>query len=396
MKAKNIILVTLDSVRQDFFNRARVNEGFEELRKDFVDFRSCSSIYTDTCTSHYTIFFGDYYNRSENESFPDQLNRLGFKSQSYCNCAIFSGYPLKGPPEKGIENTRPYRNKMIEDLGVVNRFNWDRFMFGSKFEDYQGAADDEGGGIPKDWKEYFCRCPKEGNFLFLHFWKAHYIYEVNEFLENPINGEDYHIIGRELIRQVKSNLLTKEFVKGVYSIRIEKLISIYLKELIQTLKENNLYKDTLIIITADHGEGLGDIGRKYPEQIINISKPVLRYYNMLRALIPSIPEKSLCYTWDYETYYHGGNHELQKKIPLMIKFPNEEFGGAQLHQTVTLFDIIHTIDHLLNNSLNIQKNYGASLHYLLQSGKAGREKYKIKRSLKKKDNDLSMLRKRNT
>jgi len=378
---RNIILIVLDSVRRDFFY-PNINDGPNELRKDFVDFRNCYSIYTATCTSHYTIFFGDYWNKSKNENFPVQLKNFGFKTRSFCNGAIITGYPLKEIVEENIKNNKPFRDKMIEDLGILPQFDWEKEMFGSRFEDYYGTADDEDRNVPERWKDYLCEHKEEKNFIFLHFWKAHHNYRINEYLENEIERGNYAVIGKELIRRVKNRELTESFVKNIYSKRINEIINIYLKDLMNILKENGMYDNSLIIITADHGEGLGDIGKDYGDMFFNVYKFIFRYYNSLRKKIVFLPKmRKKYYKWDFNTFYHNLDHELQKEIPLLVKFPNNEFGGKKYDKKVTLFDIIHTIDDLIGNKLDIRKDYGSSLYSLLVLGAGGRDRYKIKRRI---------------
>lgn len=376
---RNIILIVLDAVRRDFFYR-NINDDFSELRKEFVDFRNCHSIYTVTTASLYTILFGDYLNKSENESFPAQLKKLGFKTRSFCNCAIVSGYPLKEIVEEHIKNNRPFRDKIIEDLGIEPEFDWKKEMLGSSIEDHRGAADDEDKNVPRMWKHYLHTNRQEKNFIFLHFWKAHALYGINQYLENDIEGKNYADTGKELIRRIKSGELTEDFVKDVYSRRINELINIYLKDLVNLLKENEMYEDSLIIITADHGEGLGDIGKDRNETLSSAYKTIFGYYGSLRGRIAFLPRmREISYKWDYHTFFHAGNHELLRKIPLLVKFPNNEFGGTSYDENVTLFDVIHTIDDLTGNKLDIKRDYGSSLYSLLALGEGGREKYKIKR-----------------
>lgn len=150
---RNIFLIVLDSVRRDFFlnkNKKYVNE----LETDFVEFVNCESIYTTTCISHYTIFFGDYWAKARNNNFPAQIKSLGFQTRSFCNGAIITGYPLKHILEPNLLNCLPFREDIIKDLGIVPEYSWNRKLFGSKFKDYNGAADDEKLEIPKGWKNY--------------------------------------------------------------------------------------------------------------------------------------------------------------------------------------------------------------------------------------------------
>ena len=362
----NIVLIVLDSVRRDFFHK-NMTSAPAELRKDFVDFKKCSSIYTSTFASHYTMFFGDYLNKAKNDSFPAQLKKFGFKNRSFCNGAIITGYPLKDIVEKNLKKNRPYRETMVDDLGLFPEFNWEREMFGKVFEDYHGAADDEQRNVPEKWKGYIRDNRKNKNFIFLHFWNAHHNYGINGHIEEKITGRNFHEIGKELIRRVKNNELTEKFVKDVYSKRINELLTIYIKDLIKILKETSLYQDSLIIITADHGEGLGDIGLIYNERFFYTYQKIFRNYCKIKKRLSFLPTfKELYYKWDFHTYYHNGSHDYQRMIPLLVKFPDNEFGGQYCDRKVSLFDIFNTIDELLPGRLDIQSRHGHSLYSRLK------------------------------
>ena len=362
----NIVLIVLDTVRRDFFYK-NMTSAPAELRRDFVDFRKCSSIYTSTCTSHYTMFFGDYFNKAKNNSFPAQLKKIGFKTGSFCNGAIITGYPLKDIVEKGLKNNRPYRETMIDDLGLSPEFNWEKEMFGKVFEDYYGAADDEERNVPEKWKNYIHDNKENKNFIFLHFWNAHYTYGINRHIEKEITGQDYKEIGKELIRRVKNNELTEKFVKDVYSKRINELLTIYIKDLLKILKESNVYQGSRILRTSDHGEGLGDIGLAYIERLFCAYKKISRNYCKIKKRFSFLPSfKKLYYKWDFQTYYHNENHDHQRMVPLLVKFPNNEFGGQYCDKKVSLFDIFNTIDELLAGKLDIQSKHGHSLYLRLK------------------------------
>ena len=365
---KNLILVVLDTVRRDFFN-FNLDNSFNELKKDFVNFINCHSIYTTTCASHYTIFFGDYFNKSKNKNFPSQLSKQGFIKKSFCNGAIITGYPLKAFKESHIENNRPFRDEMVDDLAINTEFDYKKEMFGKNFEDYYGSADDENRNVPSKWRNYIYKNKQNKNFIFLHFWKAHYDYGINESLRDKIICKNYKMIGRELLRRLRNGELTESFVKKIYSQRINETINIYLKDLIKILKENRMYKKSLIIITADHGEGLGDIGEDYNEMVFNLYKKIFRLYCRLERRFTFLPRiKKRYYKWDFTTFYHNSDNEFQKQIPLLIKFPNNEYGGKIINRKVSLFDIIYTVNDFLDYSMDIKSNNGYSLYKLLNKG----------------------------
>jgi len=103
-----------------------------------------------------------------------------------------------------------------------------------------------------------------------------------------------------------------------------------LKRLFNYLKKTGKYKNTIIIITADHGEGLGEHG-----------------------------EKTHAY-FAYNSTIH---------IPLIIKYPGEKFRGKEIKDYVTHVDIFPTVCEILG--LKIPKNVeGVSLYKLME----GKEK----------------------
>jgi hypothetical protein len=353
-----------------------------ELKTDFANFSNCDSIYTNTFNSHYAIFFGDYLFKSENKNFPHQLKKLGFNVCSYCNAALFTNYPLKNVAKKEIIKNRPKRDEIINDFGLTPEFNWKKKFLGNHIGDYIGCADDEERKIPDKWYDFIINNKEDTNFLFLHFWKTHHNYGINEFLKSKIYGINYREIGRKLLKKIRNGEITEKFVKVVYANRILDVINLYIYDLIKILKTNGLYDDSLIIITADHGEGLGDIGISYPWKLSKIFDYLLKRYKKIRKkyqflpLIRKIPNK-----FDLKAFFHNGEFKLQKQIPFLIKFPKNFFGGIKYNGKTSLFDIIHTIDNLIGNKLNISTNLGCSLLYLLMEGESAREKYKLSRKI---------------
>jgi len=341
------------------------------------------------------MFFGDYYPNAKNESFPTQLEKLGFNTRSFCNCMITVGYPLKNILENNLKRIRPFRDDMINDLGIVAQYNWNRKLFGNKIEDYYETADDEDREIPKKWKKYIYTNKDEKNFIFLHFWKAHYNYEINDFLENKIKGKDEKGVNsapKELIKRVRTKQLTEKFVKKVYSRRIYEIIDKYIRDLFIILKENGMYDDSMIILTADHGEGLGDLGRYCSNRQYkfyhNILYKYIRLQNKFRKLFRFFPDTKKInnffkWKWDFLIFYHGSDFEMLRMVPLFLKFPNNEFGGKKYYKKVTFFDIFSTVNQLTGKKIVIKSTNGTSLYSLLKDGEIRKETNLIDHTIKK-------------
>ncbi|MFX1311242.1 MAG: sulfatase-like hydrolase/transferase [Promethearchaeota archaeon] len=385
-KVKNIFLIVLDSARKDDFFEIIKKNVFPELNKDFVYYRNCNSIYTNTFLSHYVIFFGDYLNEARHPCFPAQLKNLDYNVISFCNYAVMTGYPIKNLKQKGSRKNLPSLTQMINNLGVVSKFNLKDPLFGNNIEDYYGAADDIKNQIPKKWKEYLIKNKEKNNFMFLHFWKTHHNYGINEFLNENIDKKTYIQAGKELVNKIVKKEITIKIVKKFYYKQIYNSLNTYIRDLIEILKHQGLYDDSLIIITADHGEGLGDFGYNCSKRLFYIYKFLnIMGYRIRSTIYSSFPKLRNIYRcrWDPYVFYHNGGYYFQKQVPLLIKFPQNLFGGTTFNKAITLFDIIHTINEYLNNALEIYSNRGCSLKYLLQEGENAREKYIIKKSIQR-------------
>ncbi|MFX1239725.1 MAG: sulfatase-like hydrolase/transferase [Promethearchaeota archaeon] len=378
---KNIFLIVLDSVRRDVFY-SNMQNMCNEIQNDFVSFSNCNSIYTNTFNSHYAIFFGDYLFKSKYFDFPYQLQKIGFKIKSFCNSALFTNYPLEYENIVGQDSVIPFRKQIIDHLGLEPMFVWDKEFLGNNVEDYVGSADDEFRMIPDVWKNYIIENKDNANFVFLHFWKTHHNYGINDFFKDKITGQNYREIGKKLINKIKKREISIKFVKMVYEKRIIEVMNNHILALIKILKDKDLYHNSLIIITSDHGEGLGDIGSRLPPKILKIYALFFKIYNRIRRLLKTLPKiKKIPNRLQFNAFFHNGGYDFQKQVPFLIKFPSCSFGGLKINMDITLFDIIHTINDLIGNQLKIPIN-GCPLNYLLSEGKFARERYKLNRFIK--------------
>lgn len=118
---------------------------------------------------------------------------------------------------------------------------------------------------------------------------------------------------------VTSNRFNTKNLKVLYDeeiLQADHKIGLFLKK----LKERNIYKDSLIIITSDHGQSFGEHGN-----------------------------------WGH----HHLPFEEEIHIPLVIKFPKNKWAGRRVKQPVGLINIVPTIYDYLD--LSSQKNLEPSL-----------------------------------
>jgi choline-sulfatase len=101
----------------------------------------------------------------------------------------------------------------------------------------------------------------------------------------------------------------------------------HIKKLVEFLKEKNLYEDTLIILTADHGENFGE--------------------------------------HDF-FFQHGASlYETSLKVPLIFKFPKKIPADVKVHKRVQVLDIMPTVLDILGIPL-VDKIEGNSLLPIMQ------------------------------
>lgn len=162
-------------------------------------------------------------------------------------------------------------------------------------------------------------------FLFLHSYDVHPPYEncVDKNFSKDYKGIfessqlDYNelrrINGHKLYsedRQINLEQKDIDYIVSRYDDCIEYLDR-FIGDFIEELKRLNLYKKTIIILCADHGEELGERG----------------------------------------TFNRFGNQNLYQeviRVPLIIKYPSSRLNGKRVNSLVELVDIMPTILDLLN------------------------------------------------
>jgi arylsulfatase A-like enzyme len=173
-------------------------------------------------------------------------------------------------------------------------------------------------------------------FLFIHTYQPHNPFSSpppynTMFLEENSEWTEIDILkylgGKE---GVFKNIPDKEIknIISLYDAEIRYTDDVLIKPLMNKLEETGLYNQTMIILTSDHGE---------------------------------------------EFYDHGGwehGHTLYNellKVPLIIKFPGEEFAGTQIQTIVRLIDIMPTVLEKLGISSKDLKLDGKSLIPVLKN-----------------------------
>jgi arylsulfatase A-like enzyme len=277
----NVLLITMDTVRADHLSVY----GYErDTTPSLRQFANAATVYTRaiatsdfTMPTHASIFtglypgyFGPIYLPPETDPAPlgpghaTLAEVLG--SQGYSTVEIAANYAYLA---QGTGLTRGFRfAELSHPVGISGRIN--RFYLGRRAEAllarWTDTADFEqqfrsAAGVSERGEELLRQATSNGRpfFLFLNYMDAHWPY----ISEHPF---DARFRGGNRRFDPPYDLATKVNFNGrrLLKTEIRRLIAQYdggiaaedyaIGELIRNLRERGLFDNTLIVITADHGE----------------------------------------------------------------------------------------------------------------------------------------------
>ncbi|MEW6364402.1 MAG: sulfatase-like hydrolase/transferase [Acidobacteriota bacterium] len=271
-----VILISIDTLRADHlpaygYDRVRT-PAIDQLAKESTLFEHCYSHCPQTLPSHVTILTGmlpfetgvrdnvGFFVRENQETLADVLKREGFQTGGFV-----SSYVLRGQTRIGLGfehyDSEMTREKAEVSMGELQRHGKDTLAAAETWLD-QVRSDQ----------------PAKRFFMLLHFYEPHSPYTPpepyrTEYAGRPYDGEVAYV-----------DELVGDFV--------------------QYLRDTDLYDQALIILTSDHGEGLGDHGEGEHGVFI------------------------------YNAMIH---------VPLLVKYPGGALAGERVETPVQLIDIVPTI-----------------------------------------------------
>lgn len=309
-KFPNIIIMSIDTLRRDYLscynNYNAKTPNIDYITRDGVIFdqaRSASSWTTPSFSSIVSSLYPSAIGQLNSKgtlivpfslkTFPEILKDAGYNNYMFI-------YPLIAKKSYGI-------SQGIDNIVEIPHFKW----YEEEFKDLIFIR----GFFPKvyHWEAkyinhyFFKSFPKikKPFFIWLHYLDVHSPYILPEIINNPLAKLNPLAIRDGTIHLAHSQ---KEEIKKLYSIEVE-YVDKKIGEIINLLKKENLYDNSIIIITADHGEEF----------------------------------------WDHGNIYHG--HSLYDeilRIPLIIKFPKGYMKNHRSSVKVNLLDIAPTILAYLN------------------------------------------------
>jgi arylsulfatase A-like enzyme len=282
-KARNVVLISIDTLRFDHvssYNPVHVQTPvLDEIAREGARFEVAISSIPQTGPSHismltglspldHRIWLNGHRLPSSTRTIASQLREAGFQTG-----AFVSGFPLKN-----------FNCNLQTGFGVYNdvlAFN-DRFrkvFYGrllGKLPYFEYGVYRQAHEVTEPTLEWLKVNADSPFFLFLHYYDPHYPYGIKpqrRRFERPM----WIKIPRKALRRQKE-LYAKEV----------QAVDLQIGRVIEFLKKAGIYDQTLLLVTADHGESLGEHGAFYNheryvyEQMIRVPM-ILRYPALIQA-----------------------------------------------------------------------------------------------------------------
>jgi arylsulfatase A-like enzyme len=304
----NVVLIVMDTARADHFScygyGLETTPNIDAFARDAVLYRHARAPSPWTLPSHASLFtglppglHGLHWSGipADGEELPPRLSKLAPAAEGRLLAARLKN---RGYATFGVSN-----NPMIS---ARNRLDggFDTFLWRPKPPAEDSRAD---WSLSLIQKRFAQQEVPEPFFLFLNLIEPHFPYDPPAAFHGRFGGDISKIPTEERLEM--------SMVAGARAIDPEALIPLYDEELSHTddvvgrllawLRERGLYRSSLIIITSDHGEFLGEGGR-YSHQL---------------SLAPEL-------IW----------------IPLIIKYPGNEYAGTvEESPMVSLTDVYRTV-----------------------------------------------------
>lgn len=288
----NIILISLDTLRADHlscYGYHRPTPNLESFARDSILFENAFSQAPWTTASHMSLFSSLY----------PTVHRISHEAMS--DVRITLTHHLK---ERG------YQTAAFVEATALDR----RFGFGEGFDVYRGKSDDPSARAnnerARDWLR--ARDRQAPFFLFLHYYDIHRKYDPPApynrlYCDTCDPSMDSLIVGPygKMRRIPQADLYN---LMALYDSEI-RYVDDRIKELMDFLKQENLYDGAMIILLADHGEGFLEHG-------------LMDHGNSL-----------------YQELLH---------VPMIIKMPGNRNRGTRQKAAVRLIDVFPTFLDLLS------------------------------------------------
>ncbi|WP_323191095.1 sulfatase [Halostella sp. PRR32] len=296
----NIVLIVMDTARYDFVGKTErnVTPNLADIASRGTSFQNAFAAAPWTLPSHASIFTGVHpsehgahagnkYLDPSVPTFPAILHQCGYTTMGASNNAwindqfgiirefdkFFKGWKLiqrgedfgkAGLTNEGRDRLRKAVKTTLSGNPVINFLNGLYHQNRSRFRSDNGAAR-ANKWIRKQLQSYSRDDPV---FLFVNYLEPHLEYDpperfVTEFLPSGVSYEKAVNVPQNPWEYINGSLSLSEdeldCLKALYAGEI-RYLDHRIGELRRTITETLTERDTIFIITSDHGENIGDHG----------------------------------------------------------------------------------------------------------------------------------------
>lgn len=285
---RNVLLISIDTCRADYLScygyHKKTSPNIDAIADEGILFENTYSPVPLTLPAHSSMMTGTippYHGIHDNLGYQLDDSNLTLaeilKEEGFNTAAVISAFILDS--QFGID-----QGFDTYDDDFVNEYN------------PTGTSQRRGEEVSSHAMEWLDKNQKKPFFLFLHYYDPHAPYDPPDIYK-PQN--------------ISVDLENAEIARKFYAGEIT-YVDHCIGQVIDKLKALGIYDSTLIIITGDHGEAIGDHGEK---------------------------------THGYFIY------DESLKVPLIIKIPGSK-NSKRIKDNVGLIDLVPTVCSLLGISLN--------------------------------------------
>lgn len=308
----NVILISIDTLRADHLGcygySKQTSPNIDNFAKDSVLMEKCIAQAPATLSSHGSIFtslipshHGGYFKprwpiSPQVYRITDILKLNGYQAVSFNGRGQLAG-------EFGLQRGFDIYEGTPQEFTHMSEFTFDKKV-----------------NRTRQWLQ---NRKRDQFFLFLHTYHTHHPYtprdEYLKLFDMDYNGKLPKHISVDLIRKINKNEIElndadKQHIINTYDAEIREMDDSF-GELISILKEEGIYRDSMIIFTSDHGEEFGEHGKM-------------------------------------ATHSHTLFNELLH-VPLIIKFPKNRHKAKRVKYLCRSVDILPSILNVLKIKIDI-------------------------------------------
>lgn len=321
----NILLIVMDTVRAKslslYGHYRHTSPNLEELAKSGIVFEEAISTSPWTLPAHASLFTGQYphqlstsWHSALDESSPtlaEVLRRFGYRTSGFVANTTYCSY--ESGLDRGFDHFEDYSVSMAETFrssSLIRRPAIQFFALRRLIGNYDLLARKSAEAINADFLTWLDQGVDQPFFSFLNYFDAHDPYLPSGKFEDwgPQKVEDYSLTCHwwALDKQALSSNDVSKVLKA-YEGSIGYIDS-QIGQLLTSLENRGYLRNTIIVVTSDHGEAFGEHG----------------------------------------LFGHGNClYRPVLQVPLVLSFPSALPAGLRLGQPVSIRDIPATLMDLI-------------------------------------------------